>query len=78
MKVATIIKAFAWVGLLIGFTLTLFLGISNASALERAGQNPFTFQVIIYYLIGIPSSLIGSVLLYGFGNIVEYCEKRLG
>ena len=78
MKVAKLLKTFALLSLLIGLVVTFWLGIKQSIALESLGVDGATRfgSVLFYYVIGIPSSLISFGVLYGFANIVDYCEKR--
>ena len=69
MKVAKSIQTAAWLFGIAGVTVTILLGIQQA----KLHPNDI-LSTMLYFLIGLVSSLVGFVMIYGFGNIVNYCE----
>ena len=76
MKVARIIKTAAWVYFIIGIVVTVILGITQTQIMAATGSNTYFLTVMLYYLIGLGATVVGFALIYGFANIVDYCERN--
>lgn len=77
MKVARIIKTAAWVYFIIGIIVTVILGITQTQIMSATGSNFNFWNIMLCYLIGLGSTVVGFALIYGFANIVDYCERKL-
>lgn len=71
MKVAKILKAVAWLYFILAITSFFTVGIRAAIV-----GSTDTVTIVLYFVVGFVSSVIGLALIYGFANIVDYCETN--
>jgi hypothetical protein len=62
-KIKTLAELICWIGILISLILGLIFVIENI------------FVGFIIFIIGVLSSWVGSIFLYGFGELVDNSTK---